>query len=141
MEPIEHRDVADGPKPSVIAIIDDDASIRHLLHDILADEGYQTILLAKATSAMDVIRNTRPDLIILDLWIEQADAGWKILDELRRNIATRHLPVIVCSANVFMLGTIAALRAAPQYVFLPKPFTAEDLLAKVEELLTARQLS
>ncbi len=140
MEPIEYRNAVDEPTRPVIAIVDDDPAICEILHDLLTDEGYQTIILAEATPAIDAIRHMRPDLIILDLWMEHADSGWLILDTLRRDRAMRHVPVIVCSGNAFMLGTMADLRTAPRYAFLLKPFTEADLLAKVEVLLaTARK--
>lgn len=139
MEP--HADsAATQPSPSpLIAVIDDDPAIRQLLHDGLSEDGYRTLLVAEATQAIDILQHARPNLIILDIWLERAESGWMILDTLQHDRLLYAVPVIVCSGNAFMLGTMVARRQAPHHAFLAKPFATDELLRTVATLLAGHR--
>src|SRR5436190_15550602 len=68
----------------VIAIVYDDVVYLELLCDFLADEGYATICCRYGHEAQRMIRAGRPDLVILDVRLEQPESGWIVLELLRR---------------------------------------------------------
>jgi DNA-binding response OmpR family regulator len=103
--------------------------------DLLDSAGYRSLLLARGKDAHVAIRNAKPDLVILDLWLEHPDAGGTVLGLLGLDPGTRHIPVIVCSAHVDVLRDRAPELRRYGYVLLEKPFQAKELLAAIESLL------
>lgn len=120
----------------LIAVIDDDAMLRDLLHEVLSDEGYRTLLLSETTGIAEALHQARPRLILLDIRLEDRETGWRVLEELRRDTVTSHLPVIVCSADRRCLQERADYLARLGYVALEKPFDLDDLLAQVRDCLS-----
>lgn len=120
----------------LIAVIDDDAMLRDLLHEVLSDEGYRTLLLSETTGIAEALHQARPRLILLDIRLEDRETGWRVLEELRRDTVTAHLPVIICSADRRCLQERADYLAHLGYVALEKPFDLDDLLAQVRDCLS-----
>ena len=119
----------------VIAIVDDDVVYLELLCDFLADEGYATIYCRYGHEAQRMIRAGRPDLVILDVRLEQPESGWIVLELLRRVSATKDIPVLLCSADsMYLRETEHELRMQP-YDLLEKPFDLDTLLEKVRVAL------
>jgi DNA-binding response OmpR family regulator len=116
----------------LIAVVDDDRAIVQLVAAFLEAQQYRTVICLQAAEAISLIQSVHPDLVLLDIQMEQWDAGLKVLAALRQNAATRGLPVIVCSAN------LPVLRQQEQHILslgaevLEKPYTLDALLAKVD---------
>ena len=89
----------------------------------------------QSAAALPLIHAAQPDLVLLDIKMEQWDAGLQFLAALRRNQVTRRLPVIICSANLPLLRqqeqTIRELAA----ITLAKPYTFDTLLATITTAL------
>jgi CheY-like chemotaxis protein len=122
----------------LIAIVDDDMPFLELMDDLLRDAGFRTIGCATTSDALATVARARPDLVILDLWMETRDAGWQLLDRLRRDPGTAAVPVLICSADHEGLSEHAERLSADGYTALAKPFDLEDLLAAVSTLLATR---
>lgn len=120
----------------LIAVIDDDAMLRDLLHEVLSDEGYRTLLLGETTAIVEAIHQARPQLIVLDIRLEERETGWRVLEDLRRDTVTAHLPVIICSADQRCLQERADYLDRLGCVSLEKPFDLDDLLAQVRACLS-----
>ncbi len=118
-----------------IALVDDDPHIVMLLDDLFGEEGYRTLAISTGADADATIARERPDLVILDLWLEQQDTGWTIYDRLRADDVTAHIPVIICSADVATLRERATEIAARGDATIEKPFDIEALLALAADLL------
>ncbi len=116
----------------LIAVVDDDRAVVQLVTAFLEAQNYRTVSCLQGAEALALIQSVHPDLVLLDIQMEQWDAGLKVLAALRHNAGTRTLPVIVCSANV------PVLRQQEQYIrtlgaeLLEKPYTSDTLLAKVD---------
>jgi len=121
------------PRP-VIGIIEDDAALQQLLHEVLLADGYETVGWDRGDGAFEFLRMVQPDLVILDLWLEHPDAGRLVLGRLAVDPATQHIPILVCSAHPQLLRAPLPV-AAQGYVLLEKPYAIEDLLAQVQALL------
>ncbi|MDR2723831.1 MAG: sigma-54 dependent transcriptional regulator [Holosporaceae bacterium] len=121
-----------------ILIIDDEAEVRTLMSDVLADYGYDTKSAENEQSALSIIRSSPPDLIFLDLWIEDDEsAGLKILEKLRK--MHLEIPVIIISGH----GTIEVAVQAIQrgaHDFLEKPFVIDRLLLTCKQALDIYKL-
>jgi signal transduction histidine kinase/CheY-like chemotaxis protein len=130
----EPRRVASGPalgtSGTAILVVDDDASVRHLIVRHLEQEGWKTVQAGNATDALTLARSARPVMVTLDILLPDA-SGWWVLEELKADPNTAGIPVVVVSIVednrlVFSLG-------ASDY--LPKPFDRNDLIQKVHRLL------
>ncbi|MGH2496630.1 MAG: response regulator [Ktedonobacteraceae bacterium] len=113
-----------------ILIADDDPAILDVLMLFLEDAGYAVETTTNGETLRD-FPNGYPDLLLLDIWM----SGWNGQDiclALKSQEATRHLPILIVSAN--RETKHMACRAGADD-FLAKPFDLDDLLKKIEHFL------
>ena len=120
---------------NVIAVVDVDDDTLHMLDSLLHGAGYQVISSTSGRDAHQFILPLLPDVVLLDLWLEQQPTAVRILDALARDAATRDIPVIVCSGQVELLHKQAPFFHALGYPILEKPFHPPALLAQIETVL------
>lgn len=116
-----------------VLIVDDDESIREFVEMALADEGYEVVTAAHGAIALDVIAETPPDLILLDMSMPVMD-GWQFADEYRRRPAP-HAPIIVVTAAREAADRARQIKADNH---LAKPFDLDRLLDLVEQYVDKR---
>ncbi len=115
-----------------ILIVDDSATNRHVLSEMLARHGYRCILAETAKEAMDKAKADKPDLILMDVVMPDMD-GFQATRIITRDEATKHIPVILCTSKGLETDRIWGLRqGARSYVV--KPVDEKDLLAKITAL-------
>ena len=113
-----------------VLVIDDEPQLRRLLRTTLASEGFRVIEAATAQRGLIEAASHKPDLVILDLGLPDAD-GHTVVSGIRE---WSSLPIVVLSARVDEAQKIAALDAgADDYV--TKPFAVGELLARVRSAL------
>ena len=121
-----------------ILIVDDEADIRLLIAGILRDEGYQTREAADSTAAMAAIHARRPNLLILDIWLQNSRLdGLELLDAIR--LEHPALPVVMISGHGNIETAVTAIKRGA-YDFIEKPFKADRLLLVVERAIEAARL-
>jgi two-component system KDP operon response regulator KdpE len=114
----------------VILIIEDEAPLRRFLVPTLGNQAYQVIQAATAAEGMSMARSHNPDLILLDLGLPDQD-GLKVLEDIR---SWSRRPIIILSArNQERIKVKALDLGADDY--LPKPFGAGELLARIRVAL------
>jgi CheY-like chemotaxis protein len=120
-----------------IAVIDDDTVFVELMHDLLANgEGYDVVSTSHWPRGLEFIKETQPDLVILDLMMGREQTGWAVLDLLQDDPTTAAIPVILCSAAAPALQQCATRTASRGVVeSVAKPFDVDDLLGVIERLL------
>jgi DNA-binding response OmpR family regulator len=126
-----------GPRPADtrIVVVEDDATLQEVLATVLTDAGYTVLPWMQGAGAYEFIRLVQPDLVIVDLWLEHAQAGSMVLGLLMVDPTLHHLPIIVCSAYRQLLDAQVAHLRTHGYVILNKPYRIEELLAAVHALL------
>ncbi len=125
-------------QPPHIVVVEDDATLQELLATVLTDAGYTVHPWTQGAGAYEFIQLVQPDLVIVDLWLEHAQAGSMVLDLIMVDPSLPHLPhlpLIVCSAYRQLLDAQADYLRAQGYVILDKPYQVEELLAAVHALL------
>ena len=127
------------PTGARIVAVEDDVDIQELLDAVLTAEGYSVQHWAQGAGAYEFIRAVQPDVVILDLWLEHAQAGSMVLGLLMVDPATQQLPIIICSAYRELLGDQEAHLRARGYVILDKPYSVITLLTHVRALLGGPQ--
>ncbi len=122
-----------------IIVINDDTTFLQFMHDLLqGEEGYAVSTYTVADGAYELVKATRPDLVILDIRVGQEEQGWTVLELLTLDPVTLPTPVIVCSAAISTLQEHAALLQEYDCEILPKPFDLDALLDKVRGALAER---
>ncbi len=116
-----------------VTVINDDTAFLALMHDVLEDAGYEVSLHREGAQAHPRVREEQPDLVILDIRMEHPDTGWMVLELLRLDPATSHLPVIVCSADTIALRAKDGMLRHQGCDILEKPFDLDALLSLVDE--------
>jgi CheY-like chemotaxis protein len=128
------------PERARIAVIDDDMVFVDLMHDLLANgEGYEVVSSSQWIQGYEFIKDTRPDLVILDLMMGREQTGWAVLQLLQEDPSTAHIPVILCSAAEPALRQNACRLNGPATIeSIAKPFDVDHLLGVIERLLEQR---
>ena len=111
-----------------VLVVDDEIGIRELLRDILQDEGYQVTLAENAAEARDYRQHTRPDLVLLDIWMPDCD-GITLLKEWS-NGGMLTMPVVMMSGHGTIDTAVEATRIGA-FDFLEKPVALQKLLKTV----------
>ena len=120
-----------------ILVVDDEIGIRELLSEILADEGHTVRLADSATAAREMRLLERPDLVLLDIWMPDAD-GITLLKEWVAN-GQLTMPVIMMSGHGTIETAVEATRIGAMD-FLEKPIALQKLLATVKRALRREEL-
>ncbi|MGI9332996.1 MAG: sigma-54-dependent transcriptional regulator [Gammaproteobacteria bacterium] len=120
-----------------ILIVDDEPDIRHLVSEILADEGYSVATADCARQAREVRRSRRPDLVLLDIWMPDID-GISLLKEWA-DASGQPVPVIMMSGHGTVETAVEATRYGA-YDFIEKPLSTAKLLVAVHNALESAQL-
>lgn len=114
-----------------ILVVDDEKNIRTLFRDELEDEGYQVATAGGGQEALDQIAADRPDLVVLDIRMEDM-TGIEVLEVIRRS--DKDLPVIMCTA-VRGLKDDFTIWDAQVSDYITKPVDLDDLKAKIRKAL------
>ena len=118
-----------------ILVVDDELGIRELLFEILNDEGHQVELAENAAQARAARQNSRPDLVLLDIWMPDTD-GVTLLKEWS-TAGLLNMPVVMMSGHATIDTAVEATRIGAQ-AFLEKPITSQKLLKAVEGALARK---
>ena len=122
-----------------ILIIDDEANLRKTLAEILRAKGYATLEAANGVEAIDLLRQTTPDLIFSD-WKMPEMGGEQILRHLRNDEHLDSIPVIVITAFGSSDSAIEAVRLGA-YDFIAKPFDLDEISLTAERALAHSSLN
>ena len=114
-----------------ILIIEDEAPMRTALADLLAAEGYRTLAAVDGVDGLERVLVEQPDLILLDVMLPKLD-GFALCTELRR--LANAVPVLMLTAKGQIEDRVSGLDAGADD-YLVKPFSTEELLARVRALL------
>lgn len=123
--------------PSRILLVDDNADMREYVRRLLS-RYYVVETATDGMAALDVIVHHLPDLVLTDVMMPRMD-GFGLLSALRSDNRTREIPIILLSARAGEEAKVEGLAAGADD-YLIKPFSARELLARVEATLKLSQL-
>jgi DNA-binding response OmpR family regulator len=139
------RAVEEGVRPETgeldprLLLVDDDPDIVRMVSKALRDIGWQVSTCSDAAKASECIANEQPNAVLLDIYLEPPASGWRVLQELRDDVNTRDVPVIVFSSQIRELEEKEAWLLENHISVLSKPFELEDLYDAVEEFQGPRR--
>ncbi len=121
-----------------ILVVDDEADIRHLIAEILRDEGYSCREAESSEVALKALEERPSDLIILDIWLQGSGMdGLALLETVKAELPD--LPVIMISGHADIETAVNAIKNGA-YDFIEKPFKADRLLLIAERAIDAARL-
>jgi CheY-like chemotaxis protein/HD-like signal output (HDOD) protein len=120
----------------IILVVDDNAICREPIAATLRLKGYQTLEAANGQEALQLAKDHRPDLILLDLTMPVMD-GLTCLGELRSGPTTTQIPVIMLTATSDRIVIVQAAQKGVASFLLKSNFSTTDLLARVQSIIGA----
>src|SRR3989344_1732161 len=119
---------------STILIVEDDTGLQKYLKELLLDNGYSVQSAADGIAALNSLKKTQPDLVILDLGLPNM-SGETVCLEIRKNYPT--LPVIILTAKDTISDIVQGLNLGADD-YMTKPFVADELLARIKARLRSQ---
>jgi twitching motility two-component system response regulator PilH len=115
-----------------IMVVDDSATERHVLGDILGKRGFLVVFAESGEAAIERAKFELPDLILMDVVMPGLN-GFQATKTITRDPATQHIPIIICTTKGQETDKIWGLRqGAKDYV--TKPINSDELLGKIAAL-------
>lgn len=120
-------------RPARVLVVEDDEDLARVVQLNLEGSGYEVEFARNGVEALEQVRQTDPDLVLLDVMMPVMD-GWQTLQELKADTETARVPVVMLTALAEERDVIQGhLAGAVRYV--TKPFEMRELLTSVEEAL------
>jgi DNA-binding response OmpR family regulator len=116
-----------------VLIVDDSAMLRRIVNDALDILDFEVLEAESAFEGQEQLEKHQVDLIILD-WVMPEKSGYDFFLELKEHEVFSSIPVIMLSAEDGKDMMLKAIRAGIRH-YVTKPFTHEDLLARVVQVL------
>ncbi len=120
---------------SHILVVDDSATDQYALRSILEKNGYQVSVASNGRQGVEMARQLRPDLILMDVVMPELN-GFQATRELTRGEETSGIPVIMVTSKDAATDTVWAKRQGAQD-YVVKPAREKDLLKRIKQLLRA----
>jgi DNA-binding response OmpR family regulator len=120
-----------------VVVVDDEPAVGVAVRDLLEPEGYEVEAPLDPQAALPELLRVVPDLVILDVNMPGM-SGWELCSLLRRQTATRLVPVLFLTGRQEVKDRITAMQVGGSD-YLAKPFNAEELRTKVRTLLKTRR--
>jgi CheY-like chemotaxis protein/signal transduction histidine kinase/HAMP domain-containing protein len=139
-QPVEHMEddrQSLQPDDAVLLIVEDDPHYARVLRDLSRDKGFKALVALRGADALALAREFHPAAISLDVFLPDM-LGWTVLNHLKQDPATRHIPVQMLTLDEDRHQGLA--RGA--FAFVTKPTKADELesaLARIKEFATPRR--
>lgn len=114
-----------------ILIVDDEDGVRESVREVLTDEGYRVVDTADGTRVLELIRDEKPELVLLDIWMPQVD-GIGLLKEIKSHEPDINVVMVSGHGNIHTAVTATKFGA---FDFIEKPVSLDGLLATVQRAL------
>jgi len=114
-----------------ILILDDNEDILEMMRVALEDEGHEVECMTNTDDILKTIQSTKPNLVIVDYILSGINGG-ELCHQIKTNPKTSHIPVIMVSGHQRILQSLGNYG---EDVFIPKPFSLEDIVSNVNKCL------
>jgi CheY-like chemotaxis protein len=125
--------MAKAQNPKTILIVEDEKELLETMSHLLRDQGYRVVVSASAEEALKRVRESIPDLVLIDIKLPGID-GFDLFNAFKKNPQFGSTPVIFLTAfNSLQAAITAKQQGAAEYI--TKPFDLEYLIATVKGLV------
>lgn len=115
-------------------IVDDEPDTVELVSLVLESEGYEVIPVYNGRDALNMLKDVKPDLILLDIMMPDVD-GWNVYQSIRSNEETKDLPVVMLTAKAQSIDKMIGLHVVGVDGYITKPFGHRELTDGVKKHL------
>ena len=119
------------PQTKTILIVDDEYGVRESVREVLSDEGYRVLDTPDGARVLDLIRQEKPGLVLLDIWMPQID-GIGLLKEIKSQEPETNVVMVSGHGNIHTAVTATKFGA---FDFIEKPLSLDGLLLTVQRAL------
>ena len=123
-----------------ILCIEDEPEMIDLIRLILSRRGFDVQGAAGGVEGIKLVRETLPDLVLLDLMMPDMD-GWEVYQQMKADDSMRNIPVIVVTAKAQNIDKVLGLHIAKVDDYIAKPFGPQELMDSVEKILGKKSSS
>jgi DNA-binding response OmpR family regulator len=123
-----------------IVCIEDEPEMIELIRLILSRRGFEVHGASGGKKGLDMVREMLPDLVLLDLMMPEMD-GWEVYQQMKADVSTRDIPVIVVTARAQNIDKVLGLHIAKVDDYIAKPFGPQELIDSVEKILGSKTSS
>jgi two-component system cell cycle response regulator DivK len=116
-----------------ILVVEDQEDNRQIIRDMLSATDYEIIEAESGEQALEAVAKQRPDLILMDIQLPGID-GYETTRRIKADPALRSIPIIAVTSYA-LSGEEQKARAAGCDVYVPKPYSPRQLLAKIRQYL------
>jgi len=116
-----------------ILCIEDEADMIDLTRLVLEREGYQVLGAVGGARGLEIIRQEKPDLVLLDLMMPDVD-GWEVYRQMKADKDLAQIPVIVVTARAQSIDKVLGLQVAKVDDYITKPFGPTELLDSIHRI-------
>ena len=117
-----------------VLVVDDAPSQVELISIYLKDSGYRVIQASNAIEALKKTVEQKPDVIVTDVVMSGMN-GFQLCRSLKKNPATRKLPVVLCTGRNQRLDRIWGIRQGAD-MYVTKPFTKEEIVKAIRSVVS-----
>jgi two-component system response regulator VicR len=119
---------------SKIMVVDDEPDTVGLVTLVLESEGHEVMPAYNGKDALDMLNDTKPDLILLDIMMPDID-GWDVYRSIRENSETKDIPVVMLTAKAQSIDKMIGLHVIGADGYITKPFGRRELVNGVKKHL------
>ena len=121
-----------GASTRTVLVVEDDLAIQDLLVDLLTMEDYRVVQARDGETGVELAKRVAPDAVLLDLAVPPS-SGFDVLEKLRQDQATRHIPIVVVSGRAVPIWPEDERRPDG---FIAKPFDVDEVLLHLERVMS-----
>lgn len=118
----------------LILCIEDEQEMIDLIRLILNRRGFEVKGANGGKEGLEIIRAEHPDLVLLDLMMPDMD-GWEVYQQMKADDSTKNIPVIIVTAKAQSIDKVLGLHIAKVDDYIAKPFSPQELLTSVDNVL------
>jgi DNA-binding NtrC family response regulator len=123
----------------LVAVVDGDNQFARHIKRLLEEEGYRIRVFRNSAAAVSGIQWERPDVVILDPWLGDPEAGRRVLSRLSQDAATERIPIVLCPTDHGLVEDDGFAPAGRPYVVLEKPFNLDMFIATIAFMVAIRK--
>ena len=116
-----------------ILIVEDEESLLKLESILLTSRGYEVVGVTDGPAALDAAVNRKPDLVLLDIMLPGMD-GFEVCRQIKHNLATRHIPVIMLTAKKSREDMARGEEVGADW-YITKPFKSAMVIETIQRFL------
>lgn len=134
---IVSENLMENNKTIRVVCVEDEPEMIDLIRLILGRKGFEVVGANGGKEALGIVRDENPDLVLLDLMMPDMD-GWEVYQQLKADAALASIPVIVVTAKAQSIDKVLGLHIAKVDDYISKPFSPQELMDSVDQVLNRR---